>query len=80
MEIIILLFTNCCNYTAFYPINLKLQTLFYHVLVIIKPGACQPVAGVRLVFYNPFHSAKVYVYVCVCVYAPEASGGIYIIG
>jgi len=80
MEIIILLFTNRCNYTTFYPINLKLQKNFYRVLVIIKPGVCRPVAGVRLVFYNHFHSTKVCVYVCVCVYAPEASGGIYMIG
>ena len=35
---------------------------------IFKPGVCRPQAGMRLVSYNHFHSAKV----CVCVYAPKA--------
>jgi len=39
-------------------------------LEVFKPGACRPLAGVRLVFWNCF--CPQCEHVCVCVSAPEA--------
>ena len=36
-------------------------------VLIFKPGARRPQAGVRLVSRNHFHAAKVRMCVCVCV-------------
>ena len=44
-------------------------------MIIFKPGARRPAAGVRLVSRNHFRAAKdvcVCVCVCVCVSTPEA--------
>ena len=39
---------------------------------LFKPGARRPQAGARLVSRNWSCPRRVYVYVCVCVSAPEA--------
>ena len=46
------------------------QLLCTVLIAIFKPGARRPAAGARLVSYNHFHSAKVYVCVYVCVRTP----------
>ena len=52
-----------CALNNFTPTNKK---------CIIKPGVCQPLAGVRLVSWNCFCLQRQYVCLRVCVSAPEA--------
>ena len=52
----------------YHKINATRSTFYMESFMLFKPGTHRPAAGVRLVSYNCFHSAKV----CVCVYAPEA--------